>query len=97
VYRITGYAGLGYPSAIEDLGVGQPDGEYRRVPLVALIERDLAKARAYASPKIPCYPIIKGGDWPADAIARIAVYAESVGHDGIIYQGTGGISQYVPR
>jgi hypothetical protein len=97
VYRITGYAELGYPTAIEDLGLGQPDGEYRRVPLVALVERDLAKARAYASRAIPCYPIIKGGGWPAEAIARMAVYAEGIGHDGIIYQGTGGISPYVPR
>jgi hypothetical protein len=97
VYRLTGYAGLGYPSAIEDLGVGQPDGEYRRVPLLALVERDLAKARAYASHKAPCYPIIKGGGWPAEAITRMAAYAESVGHDGIIYQGTGEISPYVPR
>jgi hypothetical protein len=97
VYRITGYAGLGYPSAIEDLGLGQPDGEYHRVPLVALVERDLAKARAYASSAVPCYPIIKGGGWPAEAIARMAAYAESIGHDGIIYQGTGGISPYVPR
>lgn len=96
-YRVTGYDGLGYPVVIDDLGVGQPDGEYRRVPLVSLIERDLAKARAYASRAVPCYPIVRGDSWPREAISRITTFAERVGHDGIIYQGTGGISNYTPR
>jgi hypothetical protein len=97
IYRVTGYDGLGYPATVDALGVGQPDGEYREVPLVHLVERDLAKARVYASRAIPSYPIVRGGGWPAEAIARIATYAESVGHDGIIYQGTEGISGYRPR
>jgi hypothetical protein len=97
IYRVTGYDGLGYQSTVEALGVGQSDGEFRHVPLVALIERDLAKARAYASRAIPSYPIVRGSVWPVEAIARIAAFAESVGHDGIIYQGTTGISHYAPR
>jgi hypothetical protein len=96
IYRITGYDGLGYPGTVDALGVGQPDGEYRRVPLVSLIERDLAKARAYASRAIPSYPIVRGAVWPAETIARITAYAENVGHDGIIYQGTEAITRYAP-
>src|SRR5262249_48846787 len=86
VYRLTGYDGMGYPSTIAELGVGQPDGEYQSVPLLAMIKRDVEKSRLYASRLVPSYPIVRGGHWPDETVHAIARHSDEVGHDGIIYQ-----------
>lgn len=97
VYRLSGYDDLSMPLAIRDLDLGEPDGEYRAVPLVGLMERDLRKARLHAPREIPSYPIIRGAVWPSDAIRHLVAYADGVGHDGIIFQGTDALSDCRPR
>ncbi|MGH2458671.1 MAG: hypothetical protein ACRDIY_07375 [Chloroflexota bacterium] len=97
LYRITGYAGLGMPDTIEALGLDRPDGEFHQVPIVGLMERDLEKSRRYASPGIPSYPIIQGGVWPVEVVRGLIAAAERLGHDGIIFQGSGSLLEYRGR
>lgn len=97
LYRLTGYDGLGMPLQVSDFYLGERDCEFRRVPLQALMERDLAKARLFASREIPCYPIIQGGVWPREVVRRLVEYAEEVGHEGIIFQGTDSLVDYQPK
>lgn len=97
LYQLTGYAELGMPDTIEALGLDQPDGEFRQVPIASLMERDLAKSRLYASKEIPSYPIIQGGVWPPQVVRRLIDTAERIGHDGIIFQGTGSLIDYPGR
>lgn len=97
LYRLTGYDELGMPETIEALGLDRPDGEFRQVPIVGLMERDLAKSRLYASAEIPSYPIVQGGVWPPIVVRRLVDAAERIGHDGIIFQGTGSLVSYPGR
>jgi hypothetical protein len=97
LYHLTGYGDLGMPESIEALGLDRPDGEYRDVPILALMERDLAKSRLYASPEIPSYPIIQGGCWPPEVVSELIAAAERLGHDGIIFQGSGSLIPYPGR
>lgn len=97
LYQVTGYGGLGMPESIEALALDSPDGEFRHVPIGGLMRRDLEKSRLYASSAIPSYPIIQGGVWPTDVIRDLIATAERVGHDGIIFQGSGSLLTYPGR
>jgi len=92
IYRLLGYDNLGLPTNFADFALGAPDCEFRNVPLVELLLRDMAKARLYLGDEIPCYPIIQGGgaphDWPRPLIEKLIAGAEALGHNGIIFQGT---------
>ena len=97
LYGLTGYDGLGMPDTIEALGLDWPDGEFRHVPIVGLMERDLEKSRRYLSPGLPSYPIIQGGVWPAEVVRGLIAAADRLGHDGIIFQGSGSLFAYPGR
>jgi len=92
IYRLLGYDNLGLPTNFADFALGAPDCEFRNVPLVELLLRDMAKARLFLGEELPCYPIIQGGgapnDWPRSIIEKLIAGAEALGHDGIIFQGT---------
>lgn len=98
VYRFVGYDGLGLPVSIEDFALGEPDCEYRNVPLKDLVMLDMAKARLYLPEGIPSYPILQGGGaphlWPRQIIEDLIARAEEIGHDGIIFQGTQSLVDY---
>jgi len=96
VYCLFGYGDMaGLPEAIEDLGVGGPDGEYRCLPLKDILVRELYKARAFISGV--SYPVVKGRLWPPAVIRDAVESAEDMGHEGIIFQGTSGLVEYPGR
>jgi hypothetical protein len=92
VYRFTGYDSLALPDNVADFALGEPDGEFRHVPLVELLTLDMAKARLALPQGLPCYPIIQGGGephlWPREMVDRTMAAAKAYGHDGVIFQGT---------
>ncbi len=92
VYRFMGYDSLALPSDYAHFALGEPDCEFRHVPLRELLALDMAKARLYLSPGIPCYPIIQGGGaphlWPREIVDRTMEDAWALGHEGVIFQGT---------
>jgi len=92
VYRLVGYDALPLPDSVAAFALGEPDGEYRNVPLKDLVLLDLAKAALYLPPGIPSYPIIQGGGapwmWPREIIEGIMAGAAEQGHRGVMFQGT---------
>ncbi len=98
VYRLLGYDNLGMPSNLADFALDAPDREFRNIPLVDVIMRDMAKARLYLGEDVPCYPIIQGGgapsDWPRPIIDALIAGAAQAGQDGVIFQGTKNLVDY---
>jgi hypothetical protein len=92
VYRFTGYDGLKLPDSIADFALGEPDCEFRNIPLKDFVSLDMAKARLYLPEDIPSYPILQGGGapwlWPRDIVEALMAAALELGHDGYIFQGT---------
>jgi hypothetical protein len=92
VYRFVGYDRLGLPERVADFALGEPDCEYRNIPLAEFVLLDLAKAALYLPPGLPSYPIVQGGGapwmWPKEIIARILEGAAEQGHRGVMFQGT---------
>jgi hypothetical protein len=92
VYRVTGYDTLALPHSIADFALGEPDCEYRNIPLRDFIRLDMAKARVLLPEGLPAYPIIQGGgapwDWPLPLVEGIMEDAMALGYDGYIFQGT---------
>lgn len=92
VYRFAGYDSLDLPGSVAEFALGEPDCEYRNVPLADLVTLDMAKAKLYLPDGIPCYPIIQGGGaphhWPREIIETLMARADELGNDGIIFQGT---------
>jgi len=92
IYRLLGYDNLGMPDNLADFALDAPDREFRNIPLVDVITRDMAKTRLYLGGDVPSYPIIQGGgapsDWPRPIIDALVASAEQTGHDGVIFQGT---------
>jgi len=92
LYRLAGYDGLGLPERIADFALGEPDCEFRNIPLVDLVLRDTAKARLYLPRDLPSYPIIQGGGaphlWPRESVAALLSGLEEQGHQGCMLQGT---------
>ncbi len=92
VYRFVGYDRLGLPESVADFALGEPDCEYRNIPLADFVLLDLAKAALYLPEGIPSYPIIQGGGapwvWPREIVDRIMAGAAEQGHRGVMLQGT---------
>jgi hypothetical protein len=92
IYRFVGYDGLGLPDNIADFALGEPDCEFRNIPLQAFVTLDMAKARLYLPETTPSYPIIQGGGapwlWPREIVEALMENALALGHDGYIFQGT---------
>jgi len=92
VYRFAGYDGLGLPDTIAAFALGEPDCEFRNIPLTDFVTLDMAKAKLYLPSEIPSYPIIQGGGapwlWPREIVEAVMANALALGHDGYIFQGT---------
>jgi hypothetical protein len=91
-YRLGGYADLAMPDSIAAFALGEPDCEYRNIPLRDIVRIDMAKAKLYLPPQLPAYPIIQGGgapwDWPLEIVEQLKSDALELGYDGYIFQGT---------
>jgi hypothetical protein len=91
-YRVSGYASLNLPNSIADFALGEPDCEYRNIPLRDFVKIDMAKAKLLLPPGTPAYPIIQGGgapwDWPREIVEQLKADAMELGYDGYIFQGT---------
>jgi hypothetical protein len=92
VYRLAGYDSLELPETVSQMALGQPDCEFRNIPLRALLALDMAKARLTLPAGLPSYPIIQGGGaphmWPPRIIKEVIEDAERLGHQGVMLQGT---------
>ena len=80
--------GMGLPETVEAFGADDAMLAYR-IPTADLIIRDLAKTRMLLPPEVPSYPIIHGSGWGRETIDRILSEARRLGHNGIVWQGTG--------
>jgi hypothetical protein len=91
-YRASGYASLKMPTSIADFALGEPDCEYRNIPLRDFVKIDMAKSKLLLPPGTPAYPIIQGGgapwDWPIEIVEQLEADALELGFDGYIFQGT---------
>jgi hypothetical protein len=91
-YRASGYASLKMPKSIADFALGEPDCEYRNIPLRDFVKIDMAKSKLLLPPTTPSYPIIQGGgapwNWPLEIVEQLKVDAMELGYDGYIFQGT---------
>jgi hypothetical protein len=91
-YRAAGYASLSMPDNIADFALGEPDCEYRHIPLRDIVKIDMAKSKLLLPPNVPAYPIIQGGgapwDWPLEIVEQLEEDAMRLGFDGYIFQGT---------
>ena len=80
------------PNNIADFALGQPDSEFRNVPLREVVRIDMAKAKLYLPEGLPAYPILQGGgapsDWPLPTVQQLMSDALELGYDGYIFQGT---------
>lgn len=97
-YRAAGYASLDMPSSIADFALGEPDCEYRNIPLRDIVKIDMAKSKLMLPPNVPAYPIIQGGgapwDWPLPIVEQLKEDAMTLGYDGYIFQGTRVLMDY---
>ena len=91
-YRAAGYASLDLPKSIADFALGEPDCEYRNIPLRDFVKIDMAKSKVLLPSQVPAYPIIQGGgapwDWPLEIVEQLKEDALALGFDGYIFQGT---------
>jgi hypothetical protein len=92
VYRVTGYASLDLPDTIAAFALGEPDCEYRNIPLRDFVALDMAKGKLMLPAGLPAYPIIQGGgapwEWPRQIVQGLMDDAMRLGYDGYIFQGT---------
>ena len=94
VYRFTGYDGMGLPATEADFKADEEATLAYRIPTDDLVLRDLVKAKLLLPDGMPCYPIIHGEGWPREMIDRIVSEARRLGHNGIVWQGTGELMKY---
>lgn len=94
VYRFNGYDGMDLPKTIAAYGADDPATLAYRIPTDDVVLRDLVKAKLYLPPDMPSYPIIHGEGWPMAVIERIVNEAHRLGHNGIVWQGTGELMAY---
>jgi hypothetical protein len=91
-YRMLGYDSLSLPESIAHMAIGEPDCEFRNIPLRELLALDMAKARLTLPADLPSYPIVQGGGaphlWPRSIIEGIIEDATRLGHQGVMLQGT---------
>ena len=97
-YRLGGYAELAMPKSVADFALGEPDCEYRNIPLREIVRLDMAKAKLYLPEGLPSYPILQGGgapwDWPLPIVRQLMSDALELGYDGYIFQGTRVLMEY---
>ena len=97
-YRLGGYADLSMPDNVADFALGEPDAEYRNIPLRDIVRIDMAKAKLYLPEELPAYPIIQGGGapwkWPLPIVKQLMADALELGYDGYIFQGTSELLDY---
>ncbi|MBB29289.1 MAG: hypothetical protein CME25_10370 [Gemmatimonadetes bacterium] len=90
--QLVGYGSLEMPKTIGGYALGEPDCEFRNVPLEELVGLDMLKAKLFLPVETPSYPIIQGGgaphEWPLEMVNRLKSLALDLGHNGVIYQGT---------
>jgi hypothetical protein len=94
VYRFNGYDGMGLPETVEAYGAEDAATLAYRIPTADLVLRDLVKAKLFLPADMPSYPIIHGEGWPRETIDHIVSEARSLGHNGIIWQGTSELMDY---
>jgi hypothetical protein len=98
LYRLVGYDSLALPKRLADFALGEPDAEYRHMPLADFVLLDTAKARLFLPGHLPSYPIIQGGGaphrWPRASIERIIAGLHEQGHQGYMLQGTASLVDY---
>lgn len=98
LYRLVGYDTLRLPASTAAFALGEPDCEFRNVPLVDWVLRDTAKARVLLPADMPSYPIIQGGGaphlWPRESIQAIMEGLRAQGHQGWMLQGTDCLVDY---
>lgn len=92
VYRLVGYDSLSLPDCVADFCLGEPDCEFRNIPLVDMVMLDLAKASICLPSDLPSYPIIQGGGaphmWPRPMIDALLEGIKRLGYHGVMFQGT---------
>jgi hypothetical protein len=97
-YHFGGYAELKMPDNIADFALGEPDSEYRHIPLRDIVRLDMAKAKLYLPEDLPAYPILQGGgapwDWPLEIVQQLMSDTLELGYDGYIFQGTRVLMEY---
>jgi hypothetical protein len=97
-YRLGGYADLKLPDNIADFALGEPDCEYRNIPLREMVRTDMAKAKLYLPEELPAYPVLQGGgapwQWPLEIVQQLMSDALELGYDGYIFQGTNVLLDY---
>lgn len=97
-YRFGGYADLKMPDNIADFALGEPDCEYRHIPLREIVRLDMAKAKLYLPPQLPAYPVLQGGgapwEWPLPIVEQLMDDALELGYDGYIFQGTSALLDF---
>ena len=94
VYRFTGYDGMGLPRTIAEYKAEEAETLAYRVPTDDLVLRDLVKAKLLLPKEMPSYPIIHGEGWPRSMIDRIVTESRRLGHNGVVWQGTGELMSY---
>ena len=94
VYRFTGYDGMGLPETIDAFKADEPATLGYRIPTADLVLRDLYKAKLLLPENVPCYPILHGEGWGRETIDRIVTEAREMGHNGVVWQGTGELMDY---
>ncbi len=94
VYRFLGYDGIGLPETVEAFGANEPATLADRVPTADLVVRDLVKTKLFLPAGVPSYPIIHGEGWGIETIDRIVSEAKTLGHNGIVWQGTSDLMKY---
>jgi hypothetical protein len=89
VYKLFGITIAGMPTTIQAMHLGDPiHAELEMTALAEVITSEMAKARLFAGPAIPSYPVIKGSLWPTATVKRLMAAALETGHDGVVLQGT---------
>jgi hypothetical protein len=91
-YRMAGYGELEMPDNFAAFALGEPDCEYRNIPLREIVKLDMAKAKLYLPEGLPAYPVLQGGGapsrWPLPIVQQLMDDALELGYDGYIFQGT---------
>ena len=94
VYRFAGYDGMGLPETFEAFGAEDAATLADRIPTADLVLRDLVKAKLLLPDGVPSYPILHGEGWGKETVDRIEGEANELGHNGVIWQGTGELMDY---
>ncbi len=94
VYRFAGYDGMGLPETVEAFGAEDAATLAERIPTADLVLRDLVKAKLLLPDNVPSYPILHGEGWGIETVDRILAEAKSLGHNGVVWQGTNELMDY---